>query len=477
MSAPLHPASRRTWRAEVLACLALGWPLILTNAIEMAMNLISTVMIGRVSSEALAAATLAMSLYNLCLLFGIGVTAAVSALVAREAGRSTEGTSALRRIAQQGFWAAALMSGPMWLLLWNADAILVALGQDPVLAAEAASYMHVLQWALLPAFVYLVLRSVFAALEHPRWAVATGSAAVALNALLNWLLIGGHGGLPALGLAGSGLATLLSNVFLAAALGTVAALDPRFARLRLSAGLFRPAWTGFAALWRLGLPIGVSLLLETGMFSVAAVMIGRFDAASLAAHAIALQVAALTFMMPLGLAQAATVRVGRASGAADALGIRRAGWAALGLGIAIMTVSAAVLICAPHPIIGLFVDRAEPGSRAVETIAATLLAVAGLFQIADGAQVVLAGMLRGLGDVRAPMLIAGVGYWGIGLPLAALLAFALDLRATGVWIGMTAGLFTVATLLLLRWRQRLGRLAAQPDAAAHRREALAGRAA
>ena len=452
-----QPLARPLWVTELQACLELSWPLALTNAIEMVMNLTSVAMIGRVGPEALAASTLGLALYTLFLLFGIGITAAAAPLIAREAGRGTSTGAAVRRIVQQGCWGATLITCPMWIILWNGERVLIACGQDPQLAAAAGIYLHALQWSLLPVLVYLVLRSCFAALGRPRWAVTTGVAAIAVNAFLNWLLIGGHWGLPALGLVGSGLATLLSNTFMAVALGSVVLFDPSLGRYRIFSGFLRPVWAEFGAFWSLGVPIGVSLLLEAGMFTVAAAMVGRFDAVSLAAHAIALQVASFTFMLPLGLAQAATIRIGRAAGAGDQRGIARAGWTALSLSVATMVMSAVILVTAPEPIIGLFLDSGEPGFDAVQALAVTLLGLAGLFQVADGSQVVLAGMLRGLHDTRAPMIIAGVGYWGVGLPLAAALAFALHLRAPGVWIGLAGGLFTVAILLLRRWLRLLAR--------------------
>ena len=448
MTCVTHPAPAPPWLDEFRACLALSAPLVLTNAIEMAMNLTNTAMIGRIAPEALAAATLALALYNVVLLFGIGLTAAVSSLIAREVGRG-DGTEAARRVVQGGFWNAAMIVGPIWAVLWQTEPILCALGQDPVLSHEAAGYLHVMQWSLLPALVYLVLRSMLAALQRPRWAVMTGLAAVMLNAVLNAVLIGGAGPLPALGLAGSGLAMVLSNLFLAAALGLAVTLDARLRAVRPFAGLLRPPWRACRSLWRLGLPIGIGIMLEAGMFTAAAALVGHFDKGSLAAHAIALQVASFAFMVPLGIAQAATVRVGRAAGAGDRAAVGRAGWTALAFGVGTMVISSAVLVGLPRPIIGLFLDAASPGAGAVVQTAVTLLALAALFQIADGAQVVLAGILRGLQDTRTPMLIAGIGYWGIGLPLAA--ALAPRGAAPGIWIGLVAGLFVAAGLLLARW--------------------------
>ena len=350
---------------------------------------------------------------------------------------------------QGGLWNSLLVGGPVWLLLWQAEAVLRLAGQVPALAAAATGYLHVMQWSLLPALIYLVLRSMLAALERSRWTVIVGVVAIPLDVALNWLLIGGHAGLPALGLAGSGIAMLLANAFMAASLVCVVAFDAQFRFFRIFAGLQRPPVQACAALWRLGTPIGIGVVLEVGMFTAATALIGHFDASALAAHAIALQIASFTFMVPLGIAQAATVRVGRAVGAGRRRDVDRAGTVALVLGIGAMALSAGILVSMPGPLIRLFVDMREPGAAAVAASAVVLLGIAGLFQVADGAQVVLAGMLRGLQDTRGPMVIALLGYWGFGLPLA----FALAVRsaAPGVWIGLTAGLFAVAGLLFVRW--------------------------
>ncbi len=448
---PRDPAA--PWRRELRACAALSVPLVATNAIEMAMNLTNAAFVGRIAPEALAAVTLALALYTMMLTFGVGLTAAVSPLISAEIGRTGERGAAARRVVQGGLWNAALIVGPIWLALWQAEPILHALGQEPALARAAGAYLHVLQWGLLPVLVYLVLRSMLAALERPRWAVMTGILGVIVNAGLNAALIGGGFGLPALGVTGSALATLLSNIFMAAVLAAAVLGDPRLRGLRLLRGIARPPLAACTALWRVGLPIGIGIMLETGAFAAATALVGAHDPAALPAHAIALQVASLAFMVPLGIAQAVSVRVGRAAGARDRDAVGRAGWTGLVLGVGTMAATAIVLLALPGPIIGLFLDPAVPGGEAVASTATALLALAGAFQIADGAQVVLAGMLRGLQDTRAPMVIAGLGYWCFGVPIAALLA--PRYAAPGVWVGLLAGLFAVAAMLLWRWRSRL----------------------
>lgn len=467
MSSVLTRSAAASWRAELRACVALGLPLVLTNAIEMALNLTNAAMIGRIAPQALAASTLALALYNTCLMFGIGLAAAVSPLIARERGaKGADAPRAIRDLIQGGLWNSLVVVVPVWLVLWNAEPVFGLVGQDPALAKMATTYLRAMQWSLLPALVYLTLRSVLAALEHPRWTVGIGAAAIPLNAGLNWLLIGGHAGFPALGLQGSGLATLLANLFMAVALALVVTFDPRFRSYRAFTSLGAPPLLACADLWRLGLPIAAGIVLEVGMFTAATALIGHFDAAGLAAHAIALQVASFAFMIPLGIAQAATVRIGRAAGAQDPVAINRAGAVSLTLGIGVMVLSACVLLGLPRPLIGLFIDSGETGAAPIAASAVVLLGIAGLFQVADGAQVVLAGMLRGLEDTRGPMVIALLGYWGVGLPLAAVLA--ARSAAPGVWVGLTAGLCVVALMLYWRWT-RLRKGVLRPPDASHLR--------
>ncbi|MGI4730595.1 MAG: MATE family efflux transporter, partial [Janthinobacterium lividum] len=247
-------APAASWRRELRACVALSLPLVVTNAIEMAMNLTNAAFVGRIAPEALAAVSLALALYNVALTFGIGLTAAVSPLISAEVGRTGERGLAARRVVQGGLWNAALIVAPIWCALWWAEPILRAAGQDPALSRAAAAYLHTMQWGLLPVLVYLVLRSMLAALERPRWAVMTGLFGVLFNAALNAMLIRGGFGLPALGTTGSALATLLSNLAMAALLAAAVLADPRLRPLHLLSGLGRPPLAACAALWRLGLP-------------------------------------------------------------------------------------------------------------------------------------------------------------------------------------------------------------------------------
>jgi MATE family multidrug resistance protein len=328
------------------------------------------------------------------------------------------------------------------------------MGEEPRLSALAGAYVHTLQWALLPAWGFIVLRSFISALERPVWSFGIGLAAAGFNAAANWCLMLGHCGCHSLGIAGSGLATLLSSLLMVSALGIVANVARPFRGYRLFAGFFRLDWARLREFWRLGLPMAATLSFEVTMFNAAVFLMGLIGAASLAAHSIAIQLASLTFMVPLGIGQAATVRVGRALGRRDREAIRRAGWIALGLATAFMAAMSLIMVAAPRLLISAFLDTADPGNAAVVGRATSFLMLAALFQIADGAQAVGAGMLRGLQDARMPMLFALIGYWAIGLPLGTSLAFSVGLGGVGIWIGLATGLATVAVLMIRRWHNR-----------------------
>lgn len=438
--------------------LALSWPMILTNLGQTAMTATDVLMMGRLGPDALAAGSLGSNLYFLPMIFGLGLMLATSPMMATELGRRRNSVRDVRRTVRQGFWIAIMAAVPIWLFLWNAETILIAMGQDRGLSALAGSYVRALQWAVLPFYFYIVLRSFISALERPGWALVIVFVAVAFNILANWCLMFGNLGLPALGVVGAGWATTLSSTVMFAGLAAVVSLEKQFRRYRLFGRFWRADWPRFRALLKLGLPIAGILSFEVSIFNVAAFLMGLISAASIAAYAIAIQLASISFMVPLGLGQAATVRVGRAHGAGNPDGVSRAGWTAFALGVGFMSLTAALMIFAPYPLIGAFIDRHDPANAAVVSLAVGFLAFAGLFQIVDGAQAVAGGMLRGLHDTRMPMVYAAIGYWGVGLPLGVLLAFPGGLEGNGIWIGLSTGLAVVAALLLARWlrRERLG---------------------
>jgi multidrug resistance protein, MATE family len=439
---------------ELRALVALSWPLALSNLAQVAMGTTDVMMMGTLGPNTLAAGALGANLYFVFLIFGIGLLNAATPMIAREVGRGGSTVCGVRSIVQQGLWSAGCIAIPCWLVLWWSQQLLIATGQDSALSAAAGTYVHALQWALLPAWCYIVLRSFVSALERPVWALFIGLAAVLINAMANWCLMLGHCGCRPLGIAGSGLATLVSSLLMFAALSLVVCVAKPFQHFKLFAEFLHPDWSLFRAFWRLGLPMAAMLSFEVTMFNAAVFLMGMIGAASLAAHSIAIQLASLTFMIPLGIGQAVTVRVGRAYGAQDREAIRRAGWTAFVLAVVFMAAMSLTMIVAPRLLISAFLDIADPKNAGVIDLSVSFLMFAALFQVADGAQVVGSGMLRGLHDARMPMIYALVGYWGIGLPLGALLAFPFGFKGIGIWIGLSTGLIVVACLMVERWRRR-----------------------
>ncbi|QDC01935.1 MATE family efflux transporter [Mesorhizobium sp. 8] len=455
-------APENLWRSEIKATVALAWPMVLTNLGQTAMTATDVMMMGRLGPAKLAAGALGSNLYFMLMIFGLGLMLATSPMMATELGRKRHSVRDIRRTVRQGLWQAVLVAIPIWLILWHGEALLLLMGQEPDLAHLAGIYLHWLQWAVLPFYGYIILRSFISALERPGWALVIVFLAVAANALFNWLFMFGHFGFPAMGIAGSGLATTLSSTLMFIGMTVVVLVERQFRRYRLFGRFWRSDWPRFMGLLKLGLPIAGILAFEVTIFNAAALLMGLIGADPLAAHAIALQVCSITFMVPLGLNQAVTVRVGLAHGAGDKEGVSRAGWTAFILGVSFMALMALVMLLWPRPLISAFVDVTDPANAPVIVLAVSFLAFAALFQIFDGAQAVASGMLRGLHDTTVPMIYAAIGYWGIGLPLGVVLAFYVGLQGNGIWIGLSVGLASVSILLLARWLRR-GRLAPAPD--------------
>jgi MATE family multidrug resistance protein len=450
----------RPWRDEVRSTLALAWPLIATNIAQSLIHATDVVLLGWAGASTLAAGTLGVNIFFIFMIFGIGLVTAASPMIARELGERAHSVRDVRRTVRQAMWAALAFSLPVWALLWNSGAILVAIGQQPELAGAAQSFVRVLMWGMLPYLFYLVLRSFIAGLEKPLWSLIVGLVAVVYNGIVNYGLIFGKLGLPELGLVGAGIGSASANLFMFLGMALVVTRHRAFRRYRLFGRFWKADWQRFREVWRLGAPIAVTLTLEVGVFAGAVFLMGYLGAESIAAHAIAIQIAALAFMVPMGLGQAVTVRVGLAFGRRDRSGVARAGWTAFALGVGFMSLTALIMWAMPQRLVGFFLDPADPANAGVIPLAVSFLIVAAVFQIFDGAQAVGAGMLRGLQDTRVPMIYAAVGYWAVGLSVGVGLGFGLEWGGLGIWIGLATGLAAVALLMISRWlaRERLGLL-------------------
>ena len=451
-----------SWRDEFVAMLRLGVPLALTQLAQIAINTTDVMFMGRLSAEALAAGGLAMGVLFPLLYFGVGVMSVTAPVVAQAVGRRDIRDA--RRAVRQALWLALLVALPAMLVLTQAETLLRLLGQDAGVARAAHAYLQAMLWGLPAVLGFTVLRGFIAAFSRTRAVLIISVLGVVANALLCWALMFGTLGLPRLELVGAGIAASLVNWLMFLLLGGHILLDRTFRRYHLLGRWWRVDWSHLVSLARLGLPVGLTLVMETGIFGAAALVMGALGTAELAGHQIALQLAAITFMVPLGIGQAATVRVGLAVGRRDLTGMRRAGWSALMLGCLFMAGTALLFWLAPGPLVGLFLRAEDEAGRMAMDLAMVYLGIAGLFQLVDGAQVVGQGALRGMRDTAGPMLIAGGGYWLIGFPVCAWLGLYTDWRGAGVWTGLALGLAVVAVALVWRFHRLSRHL--PPEAAA-----------
>ena len=457
-AAEIPLADRRSaWLVELRATFTLAWPLILANVTQQVIQATDVLLMGRLGATQLAAATLALNLTFTINVFLLGLVTAASPMMATALGQRSNAVRDVRRTFRAGLWLLIFAIPPYWLLLWHAGTLMLAFGEAPILADQGQTFLRAYMWCTAPWLLFQLLRNFVAALERPRVVLWLSLSGILLNALLSWSLMFGHFGLPALGLVGGGLGSTLTWIVICGALVTICIRERRFRRFHLFGRFWRFDPERTAAMIRLGWPIGLTLALEMGVFALAAYFMGWIGAPAGAAHAIALQCAAVTFMVPLGLGQAVTVRVGLALGRRDEAGITRAGWTAWALGVGFMGTMAIVMWAFPRGLVTLFLHDV-PENAVVIALAVSFLRVAAAFQLVDGAQVIGAGMLRGLHDTRWPLLFALVGYWVVGLGIGSWLAFGADWKGVGIWIGLASGLACVAALMLARWtmRERLG---------------------
>ena len=436
--------------------LALAWPLILANLTQQVIQATDVLLMGRLGATQLAAATLALNLTFTFNLLMLGLVIASSPMMATALGQRFNAVRDVRRTFRAGLWLIAAMLPSYWLVLWHVGDIMRLFGES-ALAYQGQTFLRAYMWCTAPWLLFQLLRNFVSALERPRVVLWLSLAGIVLNGLLSWSLIFGHFGLPTLGLVGGGLGSTLTWLIMCGALIAVILVDRQFRRFHLFGHWWRFDRQRTLAMIRLGWPIGLTMALEMGVFALAAYFMGWIGAPAVAAHAVALQLAALTFMVPLGLGQAATVRVGLALGRRDEPAIARAGWTAWVIGVGFMGTMAIVMWAIPRELITLFL-KDVPANAVVIALAVSFLRVAAAFQLVDGAQVIGAGMLRGLHDTRWPLLFALVGYWVVGLGVGAWLAFAQDWKGVGIWVGLASGLAAVAALMLVRWvmRDRLG---------------------
>jgi MATE family multidrug resistance protein len=437
-----------TARSELAQTVSLAWPVVVAELGWMFMGVVDTLMVGRISPEAIGAVGLGSSVFVALAIFGMGLLLGLDTLVSQAFGAGR--LRACHEWLLQGVYLGATVTPPLIIASLGLAATMPSWGLHPSVLELTRPYLEAVTWSTPALMLYAAFRRYLQAMHRVRPIMVVLVTANLVNVAVNWVLIFGHLGFPALNTAGAAWATVLSRVYMAAALGLVILVHER----RTRAGLFdMPLGLDrgrLRMLLRLGLPAATHMTAEVGVFAAATALAGRLDPTALATHQIALNVASVTYMVPLGIAAAGAVRVGHAIGRRDASGAGRAGWTALAVGVGFMSVAALTMLLVPAPIIRLF--TADP---AVVTLGVSLLFIAAAFQLFDGLQGVATGALRGLGDTRTPMLSNLAGHWAVGLPAGALLCFRAGWGVRGLWIGLSIGLVVVAIALVSVWSVRV----------------------
>ena len=445
------PALRR----ELGATLRLAGPVVAAQLAHISMSFVDTVMVGQLGPDALAGVALGHTAFFFFAIMGMGMVRAVGPMVSQAVGAEQE--AAVGRSVRQGLWLALGLGLVILGLLSSLEPVLRWTGQEAVAREGAMAYLRAIRWGILPFLGFAALRSFVEGLSRPLPVTAIAFIGVGLNIGANELLMFGHWGLPALGLAGTGWASTIvfSSLFLMLALfvhRTAPFSDHEvFTRLR------EPDPTYLRELAYIGAPMGASRGVESSLFMVTTVMMGTLGTTALAAHQVALQCAAFTFMVPLGIGMAGTVRVGQAAGRRDEAGARRAGGVAMGLATLFMLGAAVLFWTLPRPIVGLYLDLSVADNAPVVALAVQLLSVAAVFQLFDGVQVAAHGALQGLKDTRVPMGIAVLTYWGIGLVTGYLWGVRGGGGPEALWWGLVLGLAAAAVLLVARFHRQVER--------------------
>lgn len=436
--------------SEIRAIAVIAIPLAAAYLAEIAMMVCDRIIVGRLGGVELAAVGLVGDLAFEALLFAMAVVSVVGILIAQSTGAGD--SAPIARQVRQGLWVATALSIPGTAILWFIAPLLGLTHQDPDVIRLGDDYARGLAWCFLPSLWFIVLRQFLAARAQANAVMTITVAAVFVNAGLTWVLVFGAFGLPAMGVAGAGWATAIVSWAMFGALAFHVVRAPGLAEFRIFSDLGRIDPALWREILRLGLPVGGLALMEGGMFSVVAILMGTLGADTLAANQIVFTVATFGLVIAIAIGEATAVRVAHAVGQGVAGLSRMCGYLGLGAGLAVMTVSAAAFVLLPKAITEIFIDPADPANAGVVVIATQLLAIAAIFQLADGTQAIASRALRGLKDTSAAMWIAALGYWGFGITGGYVLCFPLGFGAAGLWWGLAIGL--TVTAILLTWRFR-----------------------
>ena len=438
---------RLSYRGHAKSVLTLGLPLVGSHVAQLSITLTDGIMLGRYSVDALAAEVLGGTLFFVIFIVGSGFAWAVMPMVASAEARGER--TEVRRVTRMGAWASILFALVTLPVMVFSEGLFLAMGQEAQVSADAALYLSIEGKGLMPALLVKEHKSYLAALERTQVVLWVTLAAVGLNVLVNYALIYGNWGFPEMGLKGAAIASLVvTTASLLVLMVYVARVTPEHT---LFTRFWRPDWEALAQVFRLGWPIGLTSLAEAGLFAASTMMMGWLGKVPLAAHGIALQVASLTFMVHLGRSNAATIRAGQAHGRQDRTGLADGAFVVLMLSMGFAATPVIAFLAVPEWMVTLFLNPEEPERAAVIAVGVGLLAAAAMFQLMDAAQVMALGLLRGVLDTRAPMVIAAVSYWIVGVPVSYLFGFTLGFGGVGIWLGLAVGLALAAVLLLTRF--------------------------
>ena len=438
-----------SWAAHLRATLALGIPLIGAQLAQLGIHTTDMIIVGQLGAEKLAAMVLAGQFFFVVFIFGTGFSVAVVPMVANAYGQG-DATSA-RRALRMGMWVAVAYWFLSLGIFYNAERILLALGQNPNVAKLTGDYLAISKFGLLPALLFYVMRGLISAIGRASVILYATIAMLLINGVLAYALVLGHFGLPAMGMNGAAVVAVIVNTFSLIFIVFYVQTRAETRQYELFVRFWKPDLNALGEVLRLGLPISITILAETMLFSAASILMGQIGTIELAAHGIALQLASIAFMIPLGLSQAATVRIGVAHGRGDYPNLIRAAITIYAVACVIALSGGILFAVIPGTLGSLFLDAHLPEAPQVLAYARSLIIMAGLFQLVDGIQAVAAGLLRGLKDARIPAILALISYWPIGFALAWTMAFPLGFGGVGVWSGFVVGLTAAAIMLTVRF--------------------------
>ena len=440
---------KKSYKLHFKATLSLGLPLIGSHLMQMVPGLTDTIMLGWYGVDELAASVLAHSLFFIILIVGSGFAITVMPMVASAA--AIDDKTSVRRSVRMGLWISIIYSIFFIPILLFSENLFLILGQEEHLAKSAQTYLRIAGWSIVPGLLIMVLKSFFSALERPNVVLLSLIIGGLVNIVLNYTLIFGNFGMPELGLTGAAIATLVTTILSILILLYFCLFKDEYSSYLIFNNIWRLDIEAFKEVFKLGLPVGITMLAESGLFSATAVMMGWLGTNALAAHGIAIQISGITFMVYLGLANAGTVRVGRAVGRMDNSGLKLASISVIILTIGAVLIVAFTFLSVPKPLLMLFLSPSHVDTPSIILIGVPLLAIAAIFQIADGLQVVVLGLLRGLKDTAIPMVITTICYWGVGIPCSYLFGFVFNWGGNGIWFGLVIGLTLASAFLSSRY--------------------------